>query len=99
MLGGLNPYELAACSVYLFEQVVGYCSYEETEAAQKDPHRRISEADALSESLEDWKKHLTVEFQPLSQPRFPDDVFNPVWINPPAFGMWISIVRGRYADN
>jgi hypothetical protein len=88
MLGELNPYELAARSVYFFAQVVGYCSYEETEASQNDPHRRISDADALSESLEDWKKHLTVEFQPLSQPSSPDDVFNPIWINPPAFGSY-----------
>jgi len=86
MLSELNPYELAARSVYFFAQVVGYCSYEETEASQNDPHRRISEADTLSENLEDWKKHLTVEFQPLSQPSSPDDVFKPIWINPPAFG-------------
>ncbi|TVY33917.1 hypothetical protein LOCC1_G006794 [Lachnellula occidentalis] len=91
MLGVLNPYELASRSVYFFARVVGYCSYEETETAQHDLHGRITKADALSESLEDWKKHLTVEFQPLPQPRSPENVFDPIWINPPPFAVAIQL--------
>jgi len=85
-LGELNPYELSARSVYFFAQVVGYCSHEEINAAKNDLNRRISEADMLIESLEDWEKHLTVEFQPLSLPDTSESIFRPVWINPPAFG-------------
>lgn len=85
-LDELDPHELAARSVYFFAQVVAFCSREETERGTEDPLARIAEAEALRDTLEDWRRHLTAEFQPLPFAGSPEDVFEPIWINPPAFG-------------
>ncbi|KAG7040132.1 catalytic activity protein [Colletotrichum scovillei] len=90
-LDDLGPSELAARSVYFFAQVIAFCSFEETEAGKNDPHARISAADALREMLENWRRHLTAEFQPLPYPSSPDDIFEPIWINPPAFAVAFQI--------
>ncbi|KAK0372761.1 catalytic activity protein [Colletotrichum limetticola] len=90
-LDDLGPSELAARSVYFFAQVIAFCSYEETEAGKNDPHARIAAADALREMLENWRRHLTAEFQPLPYPSSPDDIFEPIWINPPAFAVAFQI--------
>ncbi|OLN92759.1 L-rhamnose-1-dehydrogenase 1 [Colletotrichum chlorophyti] len=85
-LDELDPYELAARSVYFFAQVVAYCSHEETEAGKNDPIARVSAAETLKEMLENWRKHLTTEFQPLPYASSTENVFEPIWIHPPAFG-------------
>ncbi|KXH32025.1 catalytic activity [Colletotrichum nymphaeae SA-01] len=90
-LDDLGPSELAARSIYFFAQVIAFCSYEETEAGKNDPHARIAAADALRELLENWRRHLTAEFQPLPYPSCPDDIFEPIWINPPAFAVAFQI--------
>ncbi|KAL0934769.1 Zn(II)2Cys6 transcription factor [Colletotrichum truncatum] len=82
----LDPYELAARSVYIFAQVVGFCSHEDIEAGKRDPLARIAAADALKDRLEDWRQHLTAEFQPLPYATCADNVFEPIWIHPPVFG-------------
>ncbi|KXH68806.1 catalytic activity [Colletotrichum salicis] len=90
-LDDMGPSELAARSVYFFAQVVAFCSHEENEAGRNDPHARIAAADALREMLENWRRHLTAEFQPLPFPSSPDDIFKPIWINPPAFAVAFQI--------
>ncbi|GKT75027.1 zn(II)2Cys6 transcription factor [Colletotrichum tofieldiae] len=82
----LDSYELAARSVYFFAQVVSYCSHEEMEAGKSDPIARIAAAERLKDMLENWRRHLTAEFQPLPFESSSEDVFEPIWINPPAFG-------------
>lgn len=86
----LEPSDLAARSVYLFAQVVGYCSRENMEDGAMEPLARISRAAELRGTLEDWKTYLTAEFEPLPQPRSTEDAFEPVWIHPTAFGKFIS---------
>ncbi|KAF4433819.1 Transcription activator AMTR1 [Colletotrichum fructicola] len=83
-LDELDPYQLAARSVYFFAQVVAFCSKEDTEAAKNDPIARVAAADALKDQLENWRRHLTAEFQPLPYSGSVDDVFEPIWIHPPA---------------
>ncbi|KAF4826971.1 Transcription activator AMTR1 [Colletotrichum tropicale] len=83
-LDELDPYQLAARSVYFFAQVVAFCSKEDTEAAKNDPIDRVAAADALKDQLENWRRHLTAEFQPLPYAGSVDDVFEPIWIHPPA---------------
>lgn len=85
-LDELDPYQLAARSVYFFAQVVAFCSKEDTEAAKNDPIARVAAADALKDQLENWRRHLTAEFQPLPYSGSVDDVFEPIWIYPPACG-------------
>ena len=82
----LNPCELAARSVYVMAQVVNYCSREEIDARRCNIASRDGEADHLLEMLDEWQRHLTAEFTPLpSQGSISNDVFQPIWIHPPAF--------------
>lgn len=81
----MNPYELASRSVYIIAKVVNYCSREDSEAS--DMSVRIENADKLLDMLDEWERYLTTEFTPL--PYKTDDaadVFQPIWIHPPAFG-------------
>ncbi|TDZ17928.1 Transcription activator AMTR1 [Colletotrichum orbiculare MAFF 240422] len=86
-LDELDPYELAARSVYFFAQVVAFCSREDTEAGKNDPLGRIASADALKDTLETWRRHLTAEFQPLPYPTSKEEVFEPIWIHSPVFAV------------
>lgn len=86
----LEPSDLAARSVYLFAQVVGYCSRENMEDGAMEPLARIARAAELRGMLEDWKTYLTAEFEPLPQPSSAEDSFEPIWIHPTAFGQLIS---------
>ncbi|WQF87763.1 Putative zn(2)Cys(6) fungal-type DNA-binding domain, fungal transcription factor [Colletotrichum destructivum] len=90
-LDELDPYELAARSVYFFAQIVAFCSREETERGREDPLARVAAAEALRDTLEDWRRHLTAEFQPLPFAGLPEDVFEPIWINPPAFAVAFQV--------
>lgn len=89
-LEDLDAPEIAARSVYNFCQVVGYCSKKEREEGHQHLAYRSMEAEMLMQRLEDWKKWLTFEFEPL--PCVPgtqaddSDVFPPVWIQPAAYG-------------
>ncbi|KZL68855.1 Zn(II)2Cys6 transcription factor [Colletotrichum tofieldiae] len=87
----LDSYELAARSVYFFAQVVSYCSHEEMEAGKSDPIARIAAAERLKDMLENWRRHLTAEFQPLPFESSSEDVFEPIWINPPAFAVAFQV--------
>ncbi|OHW91843.1 catalytic activity [Colletotrichum incanum] len=87
----LDPYELAARSVYFFAQVVSFCSHEETEAGKNEPIARIAAAERLKDMLENWRRHLTAEFQPLPFKSSSEDVFEPIWINPPAFAVAFQV--------
>jgi hypothetical protein len=89
----LDPHELAARSVYLFAQVVGYCSHEAVEDDGEDLVSRGMNASKLVEKLEEWRAYLTIDFEPmlLSEHFTPPQhsvlgVFEPIWIHPPAFG-------------
>ncbi|KAF7552034.1 hypothetical protein G7Z17_g4566 [Cylindrodendrum hubeiense] len=86
----LDPCELAARSVYLFAQVVSCCSREETEEDRNDFASRVFKADALVEKWNVWREHLTVEFEALPVAMDPKDVFPPIWVHPPAFGVMSS---------
>jgi hypothetical protein len=85
----LDPHELASRSVYLFAQVVGYCSQEAIENDGAYLATRNSEAERLFKLLEDWYSYLTIEFEALplgERISFEDCAFEPLWIHPPNFG-------------
>ncbi|KAK7413953.1 hypothetical protein QQX98_007136 [Neonectria punicea] len=82
----LDPCELAARSVYLFAQVVSFCSREEMEEESGDFASKVSKADALIDKWDDWREHLTVEFEALPVSTDAKDAFPPIWVHPPAFG-------------
>lgn len=82
----MNPYELAARAVYIMSKVVNYCSREETESG--DVATRTENAAKLQDMLDEWERYLTTEFTPLPYKiDEANDVFQPLWIHPSAFGM------------
>ncbi|KAE9363811.1 hypothetical protein N431DRAFT_431996 [Stipitochalara longipes BDJ] len=86
----MNPYELAARSVYVIAKVVNYCSREETEAG--DISLRIERADQLQAMLDEWERYLTTEFTTLPfKTEGTEDAFEPLWIHPPAFGVALQL--------
>jgi len=93
----LDPYELASRSVYLFAQVVGYCSNEAIEEDGDDLNSRVTKASNLLEKLEEWRTYLTVEFEPMPLREHSDTeehttqtAFEPIWIHPPSFGRFVA---------
>ncbi|KAJ5942769.1 hypothetical protein N7516_002937 [Penicillium verrucosum] len=60
-LSVLLPHELATRSIYITAKVVSYCA---TETTQENIQHQIDEAMRLRNMLEDWQRHLTVEFSP-----------------------------------
>ncbi|CAI7604212.1 unnamed protein product [Penicillium discolor] len=83
-LSVLLPHELATRSIYIAAKVVSYCA---TETTQENIQHQIDEAMRLRSMLEDWQRHLTVEFSPLPiRSCEASSCFQPVWISPPAFG-------------
>ncbi|KAH8672752.1 fungal-specific transcription factor domain-containing protein, partial [Tricladium varicosporioides] len=88
----LNPYELAARSVYLMAQVVSYCSRDENDDSIIDIKARMDKADRLTDMLDDWQRHLTTEFTPLPSDKYStSEPFQPIWIHPPAFGVALQL--------
>lgn len=88
MLAELSPIEIAARSVYNYATVVGFCS-SEAMSNGRDVSTRTLEADVLLQRLDEWKKHLTLEFEPLPSvvpQEESENVFPSVWIQPAVFG-------------
>lgn len=86
----MDPYELAVRSVFLIARVIDYCSREELEACNGNMAARIQEADRLTKTLEEWRQFLTTEFNPLPWAEsLNQNLFEPIWIHPPAFGIYI----------
>jgi hypothetical protein len=83
-LSELSPHELARRSIYNTAKVISYCADAVTEA---DIGRRVDEANHLRKMLDDWQRHLTIEFSPLPLGSRHQSYFRPIWIRPPAFGM------------
>jgi hypothetical protein len=89
----MDPYELAARSVFLFAHAVAYCSREEMEKESDELTSRIRKATEITESLEEWRRHLTIEFEAMpyggllsEEQGATKDTFQPLWIHPPAIG-------------
>ncbi|XHG07561.1 hypothetical protein AWENTII_010700 [Aspergillus wentii] len=75
-------YEVASRAVWIMAQVVNYCSREQGKC---DLPWRIERAAQLRGLLDEWRRHLTVEFEPLPT-LSSESVFQPIWIRPATFG-------------
>ncbi|CAG7994038.1 unnamed protein product [Penicillium salamii] len=83
-LSALLPHELANRSIYNAAKVISFCA---TTTTTENIQRQINEATTLRTTLEEWRRHLTVEFSPLPLgSRDASSFFQPVWIRPPEFG-------------
>lgn len=85
--GQTTPHEMAQRSVYLMARVVSYCSQEEIDKGHSDIVSRSAKGDNLLRALDDWYRHLPVQFNPLPSNEEPGSVFRKIWYHPPAFGM------------
>lgn len=81
----MTPYEFAARSVHLMARVVSYCSQSEIDQGERNFKSRVAKADHLSSLLDEWHRHLPMEFSPLPMSSKADGVFKPIWVHPPAF--------------
>ncbi|KZN86758.1 Adhesion and hyphal regulator [Penicillium chrysogenum] len=87
-LSELSPHELSRRSIYNTAKVISYCADTVTEA---DIGRRVDEANHLRKMLDDWQRHLTIEFSPLPLGSGHQSYFRPIWICPPAFAVAVQL--------
>lgn len=83
----MNPWELAARSVFLMGKVVNYCAQVEDPGKEHDAKSRLDMATVLTAMLDEWQSNLTPEFAPLPYTaKTPICIFEPIWIHPQNFG-------------
>ena len=87
----LSPFELAARSVYMLAKVITYCSRDGFIITEVNTvQARVDRAGQLRDMLDEWRKHLTVEFSPLPvMSKDKSAVFRPIWIRTPAFVVYL----------
>ncbi|KXH42396.1 hypothetical protein CSAL01_04888 [Colletotrichum salicis] len=88
----LDPHGLADRAIYLLSRAVNYCAYSRMmeSSSLTDVSASGNRARAGSEMLaemERWKSFLGTEFKPLPTSTSPSDVFTPLWVHPPEFGV------------
>ncbi|KAL2401083.1 hypothetical protein ABEF95_010139 [Exophiala dermatitidis] len=87
----MNSYDIAARSVYVMAQVVAYCSQEEIARGEVDIRPRIDRGESLAQMLDDWQRHLPIEFNPLPLESDGSAVFTPIWVHPPVLAVSIQV--------
>jgi len=93
MYKDMDQYDLASRSVYILAQAINYSSEQERNEGENDLQARIERARQLFEVLEEWRRHLSVHFNPLPLEKqiAQNSVFRPIWINPPQLGTAIQM--------
>jgi hypothetical protein len=87
----MDQYDLASKSVYLLAQAVNYCSEQDAKEGVNNLHTRIERARVLLEMLDEWQRHLTVQFGRLPLASGEKTVFEPIWINPSPLGTAVQM--------
>lgn len=88
----LDQHGLADRAIYLLSQAVNYCADSRglDAASAMDPStsmKRRQTKEGLLSQMARWKSYLGSEYKPLPSSRSPSDVFTPLWIHPPQFGV------------
>ncbi|KAJ5273084.1 hypothetical protein N7478_008209 [Penicillium angulare] len=86
-LSVLSPHELAARSIYNTAKVISYCADITTQA---NILRRIDEGIHLDNVLDEWHKHLAIEFSPLPFSGSSHSYCPAIWIRPPSFAVAVQ---------
>ncbi|KAJ5737920.1 uncharacterized protein N7483_003045 [Penicillium malachiteum] len=81
-LSVLSPHELAARSIFTAAKVISYCA---DATDQANMGHQFDEAVCLHQMLDDWQKHLRIQFSPLPCNDHIKSYFPPIWIRPSAF--------------
>ncbi|KAJ4026332.1 hypothetical protein NW752_001271 [Fusarium irregulare] len=81
----LDSHELASRAVWIMAQVINFCAVDELEG-------RVGWAKALRKMLDEWQRHLTVEFSALpTMGKYEGEVFKPHLIHPQCFGLAVQL--------
>ncbi|RMY76530.1 hypothetical protein D0863_01857 [Hortaea werneckii] len=82
----MDIWDLASKVVYILAQSVNYASDEEKQGGERDLSGRIIRANTLLNMLDEWRKNITIHFEPLPVQGPMDRAFRPLWVHPSAFG-------------
>ncbi|KAF6822521.1 hypothetical protein CPLU01_11950 [Colletotrichum plurivorum] len=88
----LDQHGLAHMAIYLLSQAVNFCADSHMAGASpvsdaSSVAGRLHAGTELLAKLERWRSHLGSDFRPLPTAADPSDVFTPLWIHPPQFGV------------
>nr|XP_036583120.1 uncharacterized protein CTRU02_06713 [Colletotrichum truncatum]KAF6792096.1 hypothetical protein CTRU02_06713 [Colletotrichum truncatum] len=88
----LDQNGLAHMAIYLLSQAVNFCADSRLADASPAPDasavaNRSRTGSELLANLERWRSYLGSEFKPLPTSTNPSDVFTPLWVHPPQFGV------------
>ncbi|TDZ32017.1 D-erythrulose-4-phosphate isomerase 1 [Colletotrichum spinosum] len=91
-----DQHGLAHMAIYLLSQAVNFCADSRLADSLPVPNPSMTTnvvlaGNELSEKMERWKAQLGNEFKPLPTATSPSDVFAPLWLHPPQFGLRIGI--------
>ncbi|KIW06993.1 uncharacterized protein PV09_02649 [Verruconis gallopava] len=87
----MDPWTLAARSLFLFAKVVRYCA-QKPEHAVDDFSIMTENANILTALLDDWKDSLSIDFDPLPTTADHENVvFKTIVIHPPAFAVSMQL--------
>lgn len=87
----MNAWDKAARMVYLLAQCINFTSDEEQRDGEREPAQRAARAGQLAEFLEEWDTSKGISFDPLPLAAYPESIFKPVWIHPPAFALAVQM--------
>lgn len=86
----MSIWDMAARITYILAQAVNYSSDEENRQGVKDINQRILRANTLLGMLDEWRRSITVHFEPLPVEGPSNRAFKPLWIHPP-FGASVQM--------
>ena len=82
----MDIWDMASRIVYILAQSVNYSSEEEAQLGEPNLSGRILQANTLLNMLDEWRTNISIHFRPLPVEIPPGQIFEPLWIHPPAFG-------------
>lgn len=82
----MSMWDMASRVVYILAQSVNYSSNEEKQAGENDLSARIARANTLLDMLDEWRRNISVHFEPLPVEGPSNRAFKPLWIHPSALG-------------
>jgi hypothetical protein len=84
----MNAWELATRSIFIFKGVVAYCAEKKDDDPSGTFNKRMEHAEGLNKLIEEWRKCLPIDFEPLPTEPEPDGtIFKTVAVHPAAFAV------------
>jgi hypothetical protein len=81
----MDIWDMASRVVYILAQSVNYSSDEEKQIGEADLSGRILRANTLLNMLDEWRRSISIQFEPLPADGPFGRAFPPLWIHPSPF--------------